>query len=126
MNTEEEYEKNILSREYSEPKILRNIGVEDPIVVLSVWNDGIMLVPQEFETNSLEVVVDYIYDVSVDTDYKDGIAKQAKAIIPAIKWESNKSICYNLAISNTTSLTFDKPTIEPWGSPQTGGTIIIK
>lgn len=125
-NTQEEYPKVILSKEYSEPRILRNIGVEDPTVTLSVWGDGLMLIPQEIAANSLEVVVDYIYDVSVDTDYKDGTPKQAKAILSPIKWESNKSICYNLAISNTTSLTFDKPTIEPWGSPQTGGTIIIK
>ena len=126
LDSQEEYPKVILSKEYSEPRILRNIGVEDPTVTISVWGDGLMLIPQDIVANSLEVVVDYIYDVSVDTDYTDGTPKQAKAIIPAIKWESNKSICYNLAISNTTSLTFDKPTIEPWGSPQTGGTIIIK
>ncbi len=126
LNPQEEYPKVVISKEYSEPRILRNIGVEDPTVTLSVWGDGIMLIPQEIAANSLEVVVDYIYDVSVDTDYKDGTPKQAKAVISNIKWESNKSICYNLAISNTTSLTFDKPTIEPWGSPQTGGTIIIK
>lgn len=126
LNSQEEYPKVVLSREYSDPRILRNIGVEDPTVTLSVWGDGLMLIPQDIVANSLEVVVDYIYDVSVDTDYTDGTPKQAKAIIPATKWESNKSICYNLAISNTTPLTFDKPTIEPWGSPQTGGTIIIK
>jgi hypothetical protein len=121
-----EYEKVVISKEYSEPRILRNIGAEDPTVTLSVWGDGMMLIPQDIAANSLEVVVDYIYDVSVGTDYTDGTPKQAKAILSPVKWESNKSICYNLAISNTTSLTFDKPTIEPWGSPQTGGTIIIK
>lgn len=126
LNTQEEYPKVVLSKEFSEPRILRNIGAADPTVILSVWGDGAVLIPQDIAANSLEVVVDYIYDVSVDTDYKDGTPKQAKAILSPIKLESNKSICYNLAISNTTSLTFDKPTIEPWGSPQTGGTIIIK
>lgn len=126
LNTQEEYPKVVLSKEFSEPRILRNIGTADPTVILSVWGDGAVLIPQDIAANSLEVVVDYIYDVSVDTDYKDGTPKQAKAILSPIKLESNKSICYNLAISNTTSLTFDKPTIEPWGSPQTGGTIIIK
>ena len=116
----------LIKKEYSTPMILRNVGAADPTVNLSVWGDGLMLIPQEIASNAVEIVVDYIYDVSVDDDYTNGTPKQAKGIIPAITWEAGKSINYSLAISNTTIITFDQPTIEPWGAPQTGGTIIIK
>ena len=116
----------ILEKEYSEPRILRNAGAADPTITLSVWGSGLMLIPQEIAANAVEVVVDYIYDTNVDTDYTDGVAKQAKAVIPVSQWESGKSYSYSMALSNVTLISIDKPTIEPWGAPQTGGTIIIK
>lgn len=118
--------QTILKKEYHTPMILRNVGAADPTVILSVWGDGLMLIPQEIAAQTVEIVIDYIYDVSVDDDYTDGTPKQAKGILPATEWEPGKIINYTLSISNTTIITIDQPTIESWGSPQTGGTIIIK
>lgn len=113
---------------FDSPVSLRNKGAADPKVVLSVWgSNGLMLIPQDIATDGVEVVVDYIYDVTVDdNDYSDGTAKTAKAYIPATTWESGKAISYSIALSDKTNITFSQPTIEPWGAPQTGGTIIIK
>ena len=72
------------------------------------------------------IIVDYYYDVTVDDDYTDATLKQATAFIPAIQWKSSESINYNLSLANVTLITIDKPSIESWGAPQTGGTIIIK
>ena len=93
---------------------------------LKVWgSDGIMLIPHDIAENGVKIRVDYLYDVDPnDTDL--GQEKFIEGYIPAITWQSNTSINYNISIANTSFLTFDKPTIEPWGSPQTGGTIIIK
>lgn len=93
---------------------------------LKVWGeDGIMLIPHKITTNGVKIRVDYLYDVNPnDTDL--GQEKFIEGYIPAIAWQSNTSINYNIAIANTSFLTFEQPTIEPWGSPQTGGTIIIK
>ena len=113
---------------FDSPVSLRNKGAASPKVVLSVWeNEGLMLIPQDIVTDGVEVIVDYIYDVTVDdNDYSDGTAKTAKAYIPATTWESGKAISYSIALSDKTNITFSQPTIEPWGAPQTGGTIIIK
>ena len=125
-----------LVKEYPEPLILRNIGAADPTVVLSVWGSGAMLIPQTIEAGEQDeqgnllkgarIIVDYYYDVTVDDDYTDATLKQATAFIPAIQWNSSKSINYNLSLANVTLITIDKPSIESWGAPQTGGTIIIK
>ena len=93
---------------------------------LKVWgSDGIMLIPHDIAENGVKIRVDYLYDVDPnDTDL--GQEKFIEGYIPPITWQSSTSINYNISIANTSLLTFDKPTIEPWGSPQTGGTIIIK
>lgn len=93
---------------------------------LKVWgSDGIMLIPHDIAENGVKIRVDYLYDVNPnDTDL--GQEKFIEGYIPAITWQSSTKINYNISIANTSFLTFDKPTIEPWGSPQTGGTIIIK
>lgn len=113
-------------KEYDTPQSLRDTNSTNPKVVLTVFGDGLMLLPQEIAAEGVEVVVDYIYDVTVDDDYSDGTAKQARGFIPATTWESGKSINYSITVSNKSNITFSQPTIEPWGAPQTGGTIIIK
>ena len=115
-------------KEFDNPVALRNKEAANPKVVLPVWdNKGIMLIPQNIATDKVEVIVEYIYDVTVDdNDYSDGTPKTAKGYIPATTWESGKVINYSIALSDKTNITFSQPTITPWGAPQTGGTIIIK
>jgi hypothetical protein len=112
-------------KEYSTPMILRNVGAEDPVVTLSVWNDGKMLIPQDVVNNGIKLRVDYFYDINLD-DEDLGTPKFVDGFIPATQWEAGKSINYTLAIANSSFISFSQPTIEPWGAPQTGGTIIIK
>ena len=93
---------------------------------LKVWGeDGIMLIPHEIVDNGVQIRVDYLYDVNPD-DSDLGQAKYVEGYIPAIQWQSNTAINYNIAIANSSYISFSQPTIEPWGAPQTGGTIIIK
>lgn len=93
---------------------------------LKVWGeDGVMLIPHDIAANGVMIRIDYLYDVNPD-DTDLGTAKFIEGYIPPITWQSNTSINYNISIANSSYLTFDQPTIEPWGSPQTGGTIIIK
>ena len=113
-------------KEYDTPQSLRDTNSTTPKVVLTVFGDGLMLLPQEIAADGVEIVVDYIYDVTVDDDYSDGTPKQARGFIPSTTWESSKSINYSITVSNKSNITFSQPTIEPWGAPQTGGTIIIK
>ena len=77
------------------------------------------------ERSAKEMFVDYFYDVNLDDDDM-GQPKFVEGFVPAGKLESGKSVNYTLAIANSSFITFEQPTIDPWGAPQTGGTIIIK
>lgn len=109
----------------SDPVLLRNIGAADPTVTLTVWDDGLMLIPQELPGGNIAVRVDYLYDVNLEDDDM-GTPKFVEGFVPAGAWESGKSVSYTLAIANSSFITFEQPTIDPWGAPQTGGTIIIQ
>lgn len=93
---------------------------------LQVWGeDGILLVPQEIVANRVKIRVDYLYDTNPnDTDL--GSPKFVEGSIPAVVWQSNTAINYNIAIANTSNIVFNQPSIVIWGSPNTGGTVIIK
>ena len=111
---------------FAEPVILRNPGAADPKIELKIWGqNGLMLIPQTVTNGGVQVRVDYLYDVDLDDEDK-GTPKFVEGFIPATEWQSNKSVTYSLSIANTSNIIFSKPSIEPWGAPQTGGTMIIK
>ena len=109
------------------PVRLRNPGAADKKIILSVFGeDGLMLIPQEVVANAIRLRIDYYYDVNT-SDSDLGVERYVEVYLPAsTSWESSKAITYKLAISEQTDIKFLAPTIESWGSPQTGGTIIIK
>ena len=122
------------SKVFDNPKILRNIGTADPTIVLNVWGeDGLLLIPQPIVANGVKVRVDYLYDITPGDGDPGTTSHYVEGFLPAdpnpeesILWQSGKSINYNLKIAEQNDITFAQPTIEPWGAPQTGGTIIIK
>jgi hypothetical protein len=118
--------KNVtIEKTFQDPVLLRNIGAEDPVVTLSVWEDGLMLIPQSIFNGGVKVRVEYYYDIDLNDDDL-GSKRFVEGFIPATTWESGKSLSYTLSIANQNNITFSQPTIDPWGSPQTGGTIIIQ
>lgn len=113
-------------KSFTAPVRLRNPDAADKKIVLTVFGEGLLLIPQEITTNAVRVLVDYYYDVDPSDDDM-GVAKSVETFIPATNiWESNKAITYTLPIADSNDIKFLAPTIESWGSPQTGGTIIIK
>lgn len=127
-NSEWDYDnaKNItLEKTFAEPVLLRNLGAEDPVVILSVWDDGLMFIPQPISNGGVKVIVEYYYDINLNDDDL-GSKRFVEGFIPATMWESGKSLSYTLSIANQNNITFSQPTIDPWGAPQTGGTIIIQ
>ena len=116
-----------LGKNYESPVCLReDYGDNRKSKPLKVWgNDGVMLIPHDIAANGVKVTIEYLYDVKLDDDSL-GSPRSVTGFIPAIKWASSTAVNYNISIADTNEIEFDQPTIEPWGSPQTGGTIIIK
>ena len=49
-----------------------------------------------------------------------------QAVLPAGRWEAGKKINYTGVIEVDNNIEFATPTVEPWGTEQVGGTIIIQ
>ena len=114
------------SKIYNTPVRLRNPNASDKKVTINIFGDGLLLIPQNIEANNVIVRVDYYYDINPNDD-DIGVERYIEVSIPATDiWKGGQAISYSLALSEQTDIKFSAPTIESWGSPQTGGTIIIK
>ena len=119
-----------IAKTLSTPEILRAYGTADPKnKTVNIWGDaGLMLIPQEIAANGVKIRVDYLYDITPGDGDPGTTSHFVEGYLPASTdlWQSGKSINYTLKIAEQNDITFAQPTIEPWGAPQTGGTIIIK
>lgn len=108
---------------YDGSQTLRSLGE------VSVWGDngegGLLLIPQTIPNDKVKIRVEYLYKLQDSEEQKPGFVE---AYLPASDdlWQSGKRITYRLAIAKPTNIRFLTPTVESWGTPQTGGTIIIK
>lgn len=126
-----------VEKTFDTPQILRAYDEPDPKnKVIDTWgNDGILLIPQEIVDNTVKVRIDYLYDETPGDNDPGTIAHYVEGFLPTniineepkeILWQSGKSINYTIKVAEQNDISFAQPTIDPWGSPQTGGTIIIK
>ena len=109
----------------------RNIRRRNLSVVLdtdgeSILGDGGMLVmPQAVNVGQVKLEISYKYKQINDAS---GTVTNltASVNIPAITWVSGNTYEYNLTLKMDDKLYISTPTVAPWGSPQSGGIIIIK
>lgn len=117
-----------IEKEFDTPFKLIDRTATEKILTLDVWGEegGLMLMPQTIASRAVKVRIDFYYDVNPD-DESIGELNNIEGFIPATDlWQSSKVINYTLDIARQNEITFSQPTIDPWGAPQTGGTIIIK
>jgi len=88
---------------------------------LSVWSDGLLLIPQEVGS----IVLTLYFKVSHGEDV---VMKSATLSLPTTEvWACGKVITYTATIEKTNhDITFTTPVVEPWGTSQVAGTVIIK
>lgn len=89
--------------------------------------DGLLLLPQTIEANSIELEVAFRVGLEGNTDISTFESKTYKAYLPnTVNWESGKSYTYTAQVSTYNPIVFLPPMVESWGGSQSGGTIIIK
>lgn len=90
-------------------------------------DDGLLLLPQTIEANSIELEVAFRAGLEGNTDISTFESKTYKAYLPnTVNWEPGKSYTYTAQVSTYNPIVFLAPTVESWGGSQSGGTIIIK
>lgn len=86
-----------------------------------------MLVPQTLDdTNKVLLKVTYDLFRQGADKWEEGI--ELEAYLPNITWEAGRQYIYNVVLSSVTDITmyYILTTVDLWGTPQVGATVIIK
>lgn len=86
---------------------------------------GLLLIPQPAGTITLRIV----YELWLSGAGEDGWNEYIlETTLPPATWTAGSRITYNVLLSNIVDITFYyiSTSVTPWGTPQVGGTIIIK
>ena len=88
---------------------------------------GLMLLPQTIDASSYSVSLKIQYELKRN-NAADWESAELETILPAISWEQGKQYVYNVVLSSVTDITvyYIQTKVDPWGTPQVGGTVIIK
>ena len=86
---------------------------------------GLLLIPQPAGNITLRIV----YELWLSGAGEDGWNEYIlETTLPPATWTAGSRITYNVLLSNIVDITFYyiSTSVTPWGTPQVGGTIIIK
>ena len=91
--------------------------------------NGLMLIPQPITDGKIkiEILYDYYNKSSDTTPQEEDLLAEAYIPVPANrKWEAATQYSYNIVLAaEDNNIRFTTPTVKPWGTPQSAGTIII-
>lgn len=125
-------EKLTLEKEYEE--FSKNIGAA------VVQSDGtlitgdvpaepfteVMLIPQTLDRSSpVSLRIQYELKRQNAANWEQA---ELETVLPNVTWEANRRYTYNVVLSSVTDITvyYIQTKVDPWGTPQVGGTVIIK
>lgn len=97
---------------------------------LSLWDNGLMLIPQTIAPGVVNINVKYTYTDHYVADGEDKTAdpvdKEVNTYLPAVTWKPGQQYTYSMTLHEDDLITFRQIEVATWGSPQQGGAIIIK
>lgn len=107
-------------------------GEYDFGAALSLWGDGLMLIPQTIAPGVVNINVKYTYTDHYVVEGEDGeqiaapVDKEVNTYLPAVTWQPGLKYTYTMTLHEDDLITFRQIEVATWGSPQQGGAIIIK
>lgn len=88
--------------------------------------DGVMLLPQTLDAdNNVSLKIVYELKRQNAADWEEA---ELETVLPSMTWGAGKRYTYNVVLSSVTDITvyYIQTKVDPWGTPQVGGTVIIK
>ena len=87
--------------------------------------DQLMLLPQAVESGTVTLRIEYELKRQNAADWESA---ELEAPLPAITWVAGNKYTYNVVLSSVTDITiyYIQTKVDQWGTPQVGGTVIIK
>lgn len=107
-------------------------GEYDFGAALSLWGEGLMLIPQTIAPGVVNINVKYTYTDHYVVEGEDGeqiaapVDKEVNTYLPAVTWQPGQQYTYSMTLHEDDLITFRQIEVATWGSPQQGGAIIIK
>ena len=88
---------------------------------------GMMLLPQTIDASNYRVSLKIEYELKRQ-NAADWEEAELETVLPAITWKKGKQYVYNVVLSSVKDITvyYIQTKVDPWGTPQVGGTVIIK
>lgn len=99
------------------------IDVTDEKASIINSGNGYLMIPRSYDSAALKLSMDCSISTDGGETYK-GINIQKS--FPATEWQPGKKYHYSAEITVDYNIQFSEPTITPWGSEQTTGSVIIK
>jgi hypothetical protein len=86
-----------------------------------------MLLPQTLDASNNRVSLKIVYELKRQ-NAADWEEKELETVLPSMTWNAGQRYTYNVVLSQVTDITFAyiQTKIDQWGTPQVGGTVIIK
>lgn len=118
-----------------------NLTDDDNIGAVEVKDDGtldsggdetvspfgqMMLLPQTLDaSNSVSLKIVYQLKRNNAADWEEA---ELETVLPYSTWKAGNRYTYNVVLSSVTDITiyYIQTKVDPWGTPQVGGTVIIK
>ena len=87
--------------------------------------DYVMLIPQTIDASMVSLKILYELKRQNAADWEQA---ELETFLPSGTWEPNRRYTYNVVLSSVTDITiyYIQTKVDPWGTPQVGGTVIIK
>ena len=85
-----------------------------------------MLLPQTVDnTNSVALKIEYQLKRQNAADWETA---ELETVLPSMTWNAGQRYTYNVVLSSVTDITvyYIQTKVDQWGTPQVGGTVIIK
>ena len=98
---------------------ITRLGPADPF-------KDMMLIPQTLDGSSpVSLKIQYELKRQNAANWETA---ELEAVLPSVTWEPNRRYTYNVVLSSVTDITvyYIQTKVDPWGTPQVGGTVIIK
>ena len=85
-----------------------------------------MLLPQALDDSNV-VSLKIVYELKRQ-NAADWEEAELETVLPSITWNAGQRYTYNVVLSSVTDITvyYIQTKVDPWGTPQVGGTVIIK
>ena len=102
-----------------------NGSLETGGIPANPFND-MLLIPQTLSaSNSVSLKIVYELKRQNAASWEEA---ELETILPDITWQPNRRYTYNVVLSSVTDITiyYIQTKVDPWGTPQVGGTVIIK